>query len=65
MSQKKCTFEHLPAAHSHCSIQLKIIRQTYAHDPNQLNFKWGTTCTPLEILVSDDLRPIEDEKSES
>ena len=25
----------------------------------------GYNCTPVEILVSDDLRPIEDEKSES
>ena len=33
ISKLNSTFEHLPAAHSHCSIQLKIIRQTYAHDP--------------------------------
>ena len=33
ISKLNSTFEHLSAAHSLCSIQLKIIRQTYAHDP--------------------------------
>ena len=42
----------------------QYVKRMRARDP-ELNVKWGTTCPPVEILVSDDLRPIEDEKSES
>ena len=52
---EKVYFRTSPAVHSFCTMQLKIIRQVYARDP-ELNVKWGTNCTPVEMLAPDILK---------